>query len=424
MLTKANQHMTQYPLLLFIGGTLAGLVGAMLIVIPTLKPPANDVAELILFMTSTGVLTMALTYILYRLGLTSYFRSLRWSLLVTIMLTVLLIFLNVWVTAQLMFISDHDLFLTTGLLVFAGLIAITFGFFISRLMTDSVREMAEATEKLAKGDLKTRLDIRGDDELAKLAGAFNAMALSLQQMDEQKQMLDQARRDLIAWVSHDLRTPLASIRVMVEAMTDGVVSDTDTVNRYMHNIQLEVEHLSHLIDDLFDLSQLDTGHIKLRWELASMRDLISDTLGSMSAQATQRQINLQGKVEGEIDPVYMAPDKMQRILYNLIHNAIVYSPPDGKIVLSARLADDKVRVDVHNDGPTIAPTELPHIFDSFYRGERSRAKDSTGHRGAGLGLAIARGFVEAHGGKIWVESSPGSGTTFSFTVPRLRPQLM
>jgi signal transduction histidine kinase len=423
MLAQARQDMKRYPLLLFAIGMFLGLTGAMLVVVLTLNPPAKDIQLLVLFMTSTGILTISLTYLLYQLGLVSWFRSLRWSLLVTIALTVLLVFLNVWVTAQLMFISTHDLILTTALLVFAGLVAITFGFFVSSVMTDSVRAMAEATQQLAKGHLSTRLNIQGKDELAQLAQSFNAMASSLQEIDQQKQMLDQARRDLIAWVSHDLRTPLTSIRVMVEAIADGVVADSETINRYMGNVRLEVEHLSHLIDDLFELAQLDTGYIKMHWEMASLRDLISDTLGSMSAQAIQRRINLHGKVEGEVDPVYMAPDKMQRVLYNLIHNAIVYSPPEAEVTLSARPLEDIVRVDVHNAGASIAYTELPHIFDSFYRGERSRAKDATGHRGAGLGLAIARGFVEAHGGKIWVESSPTKGTTFSFTFPRFHPQM-
>lgn len=408
--------MKRYPLLALVIGLFLGLMAAMLFIIPTLNPPSQDMRLLVLFMTSTGILTIAVAYAMYRLGLVSWFSSLRWSLLVTIILTVLLVFFNVWVTAQLMFISSHDLLLTTALLLFAGVIAITFGYFVASAITDNIRELAQATERLAHGDLSTRIAVKGNDELAQLAQAFNTMAHSLEAIDNQKQILEQARRDLIAWVSHDLRTPLASIRVMIEAMMDGVVSDPETVDRYLHNANNEVEHLNRLIDDLFELAQLDTGHIKLMLENASLRDLISDTLGVMSAQAAQRDIALMGEVE-DVDPVYMAPDKIQRVLYNLVHNAIVYTPPQGKIILSARQVEDSVRVDVHNTGVSIASTELPRIFESFYRGERSRSKDTTGHRGAGLGLAIARGFVEAHGGKIWVESTPDRGTTFSFIIP-------
>lgn len=418
MLTGKTETLTRYPLLLFIMGVFFSILGAMLVVIPTLNPPAEDMGFLILFMTSTGVLTISVAYILYRLGLVSWFRSLRWSLLVTIILTVLLIFINVWVTAQLMFIEPHDLALTTGLLVFAGMTAITFGYFISSAMTDSIREMAAATEKLASGDLTTRLDVHGNDELANLGKAFNWMASSLQQIDDQKRMLEQTRRDLIAWISHDLRTPLASMRVMIEAMTDGVVDDPETTARYLQNTQYEIQHLSRMIDSLFELAQLDTGQVNLNIQMASLRDLISDTLGSMIAHAKQQHIDLAGEVDDSVDPIYIAPDKIQRVLYNLVHNAILYTPPQQKITLTARPSGDEVRVDVHNSGAAIATDEIPHIFDSFYRGERSRTKNTTGHRGAGLGLAIARGFVEAHGGKIWVESSPDTGTTFSFTLPR------
>ena len=419
MLSK-TQNLTRYPLLLFIIGGFLALVGSMLIMIPTLDPPSKDTRLLIVFMSGSGIVTISAAYILYHFGLVHWFRSLRWTLLVTIILTVLLVFFNVWVTARLMFLNEHDLFLTTGLLVFAGLIAITFGLFISSAMTDSIRELTQATARLAKGDLNTRLDMQGNDELAQLASAFNTMAHSLQEIDEQKKMFEQARRDLIAWVSHDLRTPLASMQVMIEAMVDGVVDDPATVNRYLHNTQSEIEHLSRLIDDLFELAQLDTGHLKLNLQQASLSDLISDTIGAMTAHAAQRQVILNGNVEGMIDPVYMAPDKIQRVLYNLIHNAIIYTAPQGKITLNARLDDEAVRVDVHNTGIRIPAGELPHIFDSFYRGEPSRKKDSSGHRGAGLGLAIARGFIEAHGGKIWVDSSPQQGTTFSFIMPRMQ----
>lgn len=414
-----TDRLTQYPLLTLIVSVFLALLGAMLVVVPILEPPSRDIELLIVFMTSSGLLTVSIAYALYRFGLVAWFRSLRWTLLATTVITVLLVFANVWVTAQLMFISIHDLVLTTGLLIFAGFIAVTFGFFISSAITESIAEMALATGSMAKGDLSVRMEVQGNDELAQLAEAFNAMARSLQEIDAQKRQLDQARRDLVAWVSHDLRTPLTSIRVMIEALTDGIVTDSETMARYFETMQAEISHLSSLIDDLFEMAQLDAGHLQMDWVQASLSDLISDTLGSMTPQATQRQIDLQGRVENEIDPVYMAPDKIQRVLYNLLHNAIVYTPLGGKITLTARPdSDGRVCVSVHNTGSEIPAGDLPRIFESFYRGERSRAKDELGHRGAGLGLAIARGFVEAHHGSIRVDSAPGEGTTFTFTLPR------
>jgi signal transduction histidine kinase len=240
----------------------------------------------------------------------------------------------------------------------------------------------------------------------------------LQEVDEQKRQLEQTRRDLIAWVSHDLRTPLASLRAMIEALADGVVTDEATVARYLKNSQGEIKHLSQLIDDLFELAQLDAGHYDFTREPSSLSDLISDTLEAMRAQVKPHQVSLEGTVSGEIDPVMMAPEKIQRVLYNLIGNAVRHTPPGGRIAVTARLAEQGVQVDVSDTGEGLKAEDLPRVFDRFYRGESARTRDDNGTRGVGLGLAIVRGLVEAHEGKIWVESQPGQGATFSFTLPR------
>jgi signal transduction histidine kinase len=413
---KSNS-MERHPLPWLIIGIFVAVVGALLIIVPILNPSEHDMVWLVVFMSGTGLFTISGAYILYRLGLVRRFRSLRLTIFVTIIITVFLVFLNVWVTAQMMFISPHDLTLTIALLVFAGLVAIAFGFFVANAVTDGIRDLARAAERLAQGDFTTRLQVKGNDEIAELTETFNWTASSLQSIDEQKRRLEQNRRDLIAWVSHDLRTPLASMRVMIEAMSDGVVSDPETVSRYLHNSKAEIEHLSRLIDDLFELSQLDVRDNRMDFQRASLRDLVSDTIGSMSAQAQRQQITLTGEVDADVDVLFMAPDKIQRVLRNLIDNAIGYTPTDGQITLRVKSAGDHVQIDVRNSGSVISPEDLPHIFTSFYRGEKSRARSGDGRRGTGLGLAIARGFVEAHGGRIWVESQPETGTTFSFTLP-------
>lgn len=377
----------------------------------------KDLTTLLTWVTLIAAASVGVAYLAYRLRLVRWLRSLRWALLVTMIVAVGLIFLNVWVTARLMFISEYDLAVTAVLLVFAGVISLIFLFFVASAITDSIREMALAAEQVAQGKFETRLDVRGNDELAEFAHTFNWMASSLQELDEQKRQLDQQRRDLIAWASHDLRTPVTSIRAMLEALVDGVVSDPQTTQRYLRNMDAEITNLTQLIDNLLELAQLDAGHIKLDYQMASLRDLISDTLGSMAVRAQQSGITLAGQVDPRVDMLYIAPDKVQRILSNLLDNALRYTPEGGSVALVARLRPDCVEVAVRNSGVTL---DVSQVFTRFYRQERSRAQSRDGRRGAGLGLAITRGFVEAHGGTIKVESSPATGVTFTFTLP-LKP---
>jgi signal transduction histidine kinase len=406
-----------YPVVLLLVGALAAIAMAMMIIMQELEPPMGDIKLLLALMGATGIFTVTLVYLLYRRRAIQKFNSLRWTLLATIILTVVLVFVNVFLTARFMYISYHDLTLTTALLVFAGVIAVISAQLISGGIIDRIQELAKAARQVAKGELQTRISADGNDELTDLARTFNDMAAALQTVDEQKRQLEQTRRDLIAWVSHDLRTPLASMRVMVEAMSDGVVTDAQTVSRYHHTIQNEIQHLSHLIDDLFELAQLDTGHLKLERQMISLRDLISDTLGSMGVQATQAGINLTGTVDDAASSVCVAPDKIQRVLYNLLDNALHHTPSGGAVTVSAKPQNGATAISVHNTGSAIDPADLPHIFTSFYRGERSRMQSKDGYRGTGLGLAIARGFVEAHGGTITVESQPERGTTFTIQLP-------
>lgn len=394
----------------------------MLIVVPALMPPMTDIYLLFGFMSLSGGGSIMLVYAVYRARLTHRFSSLKWALLAVIVLLVLLIFVNVWLTAQLMFINYHDLILTTALLVFAGVVGSVSTYFISNTLTNRINDLCVAAETFAHGDMSVRLPRNGNDELAHLAMRFNDMADALQEADERKRHYEQNRRDLIAWVSHDLRTPLATIRAMNEAVLDGVVDDAETIRRYMHNTQREVQHLARLIDDLFELSQLDTGRVHLTLHPTSLRDLVSDTIGTMNARAKRNRITLRGGVEDGLDVVRLAPDKIQRVLYNLIENAIRHTPRDGIITIKVRRkthegSDNEVRVYVHNTGSLITEHDLPRLFESFYRGEPSRAQNPDGQRSTGLGLAIARGFVEAHGGRIWVESKEGAGTTFIFALP-------
>lgn len=410
-----SRRFTPY-LFIFLSAIIA-LVLAVAIVVIIMNPPARDVQLLIMFMGGTAGITLIVAYVVQKLRLVERFPSLRLVIPVTIILTATLLVFNVWVTARLMFISDHDFYLTTALLIFASLLATGFGMFLTAHITQRLSLLSNAAEVLARGQFDERLDIKGSDEIAQLAKTFNWMTESLEKLDEQKRAIDQTRRDLIAWVSHDLRTPLSTIRVMLEAIKDGVVDDQFTHDRYVENSLKEIEHLSRLINDLFELAKMDTGHVEMDFQKASLRDLVSDTLGVMSAQAKYRGVNLSAEVSESIDMVYMDTHKIQQVLYNLLDNAVRYTPEAGNVQLSVRLNGRDVQIDIRNSGAVIDDEHLPHIFDSFYRIEKSRKLDDYGRRSTGLGLTIAQRFVEAHRGRIWAESSQDKGTVFSFTLP-------
>jgi signal transduction histidine kinase len=314
-----------------------------------------------------------------------------------------------------MFASEHDLLLAIVLLVFASGIAMILGYFLSSTVTERIHLLKSAAERLAKGDLKTRVPVSGRDEVSALASAFNQMAQQLQAADQKQRELENLRRNLIAWVSHDLQTPLTSMRAVLEALSDGVVDEPEMVKRYLITAQRDVMSLSALIDDLFQMSQLDAGGFPLHRAQASLNDLASDTLESFSQLAKREEITLEGHVEADVDPVFMDTQAIGRVLNNLISNALRHTPNQGRISLWVRRTAQGVEVTVSDTGEGIRAQDIPHIFERFYRGDASRSRNRG--TGAGLGLAIARGIVNAHGGEIRVESQVGKGTQFTFRIP-------
>ena len=405
------------PFIFIVSSSVVALALALGIIVAIMNPPMSDVQLLVLFMGGTAGVTLGLAYLFQRLNIISRFPSLSWIVPVTIILTATLIVFNVWVTARLMFISDHDFYLTTALLIFASLIATGFGVSITTHLTQRITHLSSAAQNLAQGQFDMRLDVQGSDEIAQLAHTFNWMTESLAKIDEQKRMIDQTRRDLIAWVSHDLRTPLAAMRAMLEAVDDGVVDDKETHDRYIKNCLNEIGNLSHLINDLFELTKIDTGELVLDKEPASLEILITDTISSLKPHAAKQGIQLNAQITEPVQKANVDSLKIQQVLHNLIDNAIRYTVKGDTVTVSLQMEAENVMVSVHNPGKTIDPEHLPYIFESFYRVEKSRKPDRDGRRGTGLGLTIAQRFVEAHGGRIWVESEAQQGTTFSFSLP-------
>ncbi|MBV6403090.1 MAG: Adaptive-response sensory-kinase SasA [Anaerolineales bacterium] len=398
------------------------ILGAAVIVAITLGiftlvmfPPMQDIANLALYLSLTALVSAVIGYLAYSLGWIHMSPTLRWTLLGGYILASVLTFFNVWFSAQMMFSSQHDLLLAIVLLVFAGGMATVLGYFLSGTITQRIHLLKNAAENIAHGELNTRVPVQGHDEVAGLAKTFNQMAEQLQESDSKQRELEHMRRDLIAWVGHDLQTPLTSVRAILEALSDGVVEDPETASRYLRTAQRDVNSLSALIDDLFQMAQLDTGGFPLDRQNASLSDLVSDTLESFTEPAKQREIKLEGNVEYNVDPVNMDTQAIGRALNNLIGNALRHTPDQGRVSVWAHRTGKGIEVTVSDTGEGIREEDLPHVFESFYRGDAARSR-SRG-TGAGLGLAIARGIVQAHGGEIRVESKPGKGTLFTFTIP-------
>ena len=402
------------PFVLFV--VAVGITVALLNV--TMGAPRSDMEDLALtlFVSGAGSLLVGGAIVRWgglRLG------SLRLRLVLTYLIGLVVVLANVVVASVQMFLSDHDLTLLLLVLGFAAAISAAFGYTMATALTAEIDRLVGAANRLAEGDLDIRVRARGSDEVARLAGAFDHMASELQAAFERERGLEAGRRDLIAAVSHDLRTPLATTQAMIEALMDGVVTEPAEVQRYFGLIRGEVQHLGRLIDDLFELSQIESGAIRLELAPTQIGELVAQTMDAYHARARERGVAVESLVEPGLPTLTADAGRLQRVLRNLVDNGLRFAPPGGRVRVEARRDAGDVRVTVADTGPGIAPDDLERIFDRFYRGERARSRSEGGSDsvGAGLGLAIARALVNAHGGRIWAERPTGGGAVFQLTLP-------
>jgi signal transduction histidine kinase len=318
------------------------------------------------------------------------------------LLAVLLPLAAVLLSGVVMFDSGHDL---TILAVAAASSTAALGaaFLVGRSILTAVDRVRGASSELARGDLAARAPEAGPAELAELAASFNEMA------DRLEELFD-ARRQLVAWASHDLRTPLASMQAMLEALEDGLAEP----KHYLPAMREQVQTLGLLVEDLFELARIDAGVLTLELREAPLSGLVRSCLRGLEAEAQARRVALRAEIDGD-PPVVCAPDKVERVLFNLLTNALRHTPSDGSVAVVLEPLDEEVRVSVEDTGDGIPAESLRRAFDRFWRGDPARSRE---RGGAGLGLAIARGLVEAQGGKIWAENRPGGGARISFTLPR------
>jgi signal transduction histidine kinase len=253
---------------------------------------------------------------------------------------------------------------------------------------------------------------KASTELARVARELEHTSLRLEEARKRERALEGSRRELVAWVSHDLRTPLAGIRAMAEALEDGVVDDPETVARYHNAIRIEADRLSALVEDLFELSRTQAGALRLHLERVSLGDLVTDLMAGSAPLAEAKGVHLERRVAASPPELAVSTPEMLRALRNIIENAIRHTPSDGTVVVEAGREVNRAYVSVVDDGGGIPEGELERVFDVAFRGDQARTPGA----GAGLGLAIARGLVEAHQGDISVRNENG-GCRFTVRLP-------
>ncbi len=284
------------------------------------------------------------------------------------------------------------------------------GWGLARAIARPVHELTVAAGHLARGDFDYDLDVGTSGELGELTRAFRSMS------GDMRQML-QARTDLVGNVSHELRTPLTAIKGLIETLRDGAVDDLDKRDQFLASIEGETDRLIRLVNDLLLLSRADSQALVLHRAHFDLLELGRECAAELAAPAAARQVAV--VVEGPPAPVNADPDRVRQVLVNLLDNAIRYSPPGETVMISVSPSATDITVTVRDNGAGISVSDQAHVFERLYRADRSRVRDRRGASGAGLGLAIARTLVEAHGGQISLTSREGQGTTVRFTLPAL-----
>ena len=333
--------------------------------------------------------------------------GLRRRLAVAALVAVVQLAIGVAAFAMEMFVSSHDAFFMALVVGYAGLISAWSASRVGRGALDDLDAVRRTLTAVAEGRRDVRTGVAGDDELGRLAGDVDAM---IGRLDRE----ERARRMLIAAVSHDLRTPLTALRLLAEAIDDEIV-DVPTRRVYAARMATHVRGLSALVDDLFELSRLESG--ELTWSLEQVRLdlLVEQTIEAMRPAATAGAVRLQANLEPAATRAN--PERLQRVLFNLIQNAIRHTPPDGSVTVRSEQIGEEVLLEVADSGAGIPDADRDRVFEPFFRGGPDAARTDGG---AGLGLAISRAIIDAHGGRIWLGDAR-SGTSVRIALPAAAP---
>lgn len=305
--------------------------------------------------------------------------------------------------AGLVMFRMHENATILTVLIGATMSTLVVALLLGRRIGRRIAAMERAAAQIAGGDLLARAPESGPRELQSLSVSFNQMAESIGQLFD-------ARRQLVAWASHDLRTPLASIQAMLEAIEDGLAEPSD----YLPLLREQASVLRQLTDDLFELACIDAGTLTVELRETSLAELVVGCVAALRAEADARKVELRIELGEALPFVNCAPEHVQRVLRNLLTNALRHSPSDGAVAVFAHSVGDEVQIVVEDTGVGLSPEATQRMFERFWRADASRTRASGN---AGLGLAIARGLVEAHGGRVWAENRRGGGARVAFALP-------
>ncbi len=392
----------------------AGVLLAQLL----MSPPSSDLRTLAAYLTVSGVASLGLGWLALRVADRAVGLTIQAKAFLSSIIGSGVALLNIFIVAQLMFVStSHDLNLLIALILFSAIVTLFFSLWVATTIAGRIELVADGIRSLAGGDYQARLVDAGRDEVAQLAADVNLLAARLQAAEEQRAALDRERQELTAAISHDLRTPLASVRAMVEALDDHVVEDAGEVKRYYGTMRREIERLSSMIDDLFELARMDAGALELERRPVTLQEVAAEVVDAMQAQAKQAGVALALRVDGNPNELSLDGARIERVAANLVRNALEHAPAGGRVAVRVFAENGWAALEVTDNGEGMEPDVIERVWDRFYRGERSRQRKQGAADGAGLGLAIVRGFVEAHGGTVEAESSPGQGTTFTVKLP-------
>ena len=293
----------------------------------------------------------------------------------------------------------------------ASVMAVITSIFISRQVVSPLQEMTSASQRIADGSYDERVRVSGNipkkeqDELGQLALSFNQMAAKLEQTEAM-------RRQLIGDVTHELRTPLTTIKGYMEGLIDGVLPSNEETYTQIYR---EADRLQHLVNDLQELSRVEAGAYELHRQHSAVKDLVDTALARLNRQFEEKDVDLTAHIPDELPSVIVDTDRMGQVLLNLLGNALQYTPPGGRVDITAVQLPEEIQIRISDTGIGIPPEHLHNIFTRFYRVDKSRSRSGGG---SGIGLTIAKYLVEAHSGRIWVESQgAGKGSTFIFTIP-------